>query len=592
MRNFLRMLALVRPYKGKFALFMVCALIYGAAFAMPFLLAKTVLERLLQIDAPETPGGEYLTMFSDLTLNQLVGIVAVLFIVIAAFDWARTYIPRWIAARAVTDVNNSLMRHLLRLELGYFERQRSGDLMSRIGSDSTALQQVVQMLGIIIREPLTATSLYIAALLLDWRLTLLGSVGFPLAALAVNPLLKQIRKASKRGRESMGERSDALHQFFNGVRTVKAYALEELEYAEYERVNERVFKYNVRQARANALTRPVVSLLAGVGVSAVILLGGHAAMNNTLDPMKLLACITALMALHQPIKETLKAVNMANETLPGAERLFEVLDVQPSLTDAPDAEDLKAFRDAIRFEDVTFSYGRQPVLENVDLEIAAGQTVALVGPSGSGKTTIASLVVRFYDPVSGRVTIDGHDLRQIQRESLLNLIAVVTQEPFLFNISVRENIRQGRPGATDEEVEQAARAANVHDEILQFPQGYDTLAGERGTALSGGQRQRVSIARAIVRNSPILVLDEATSSLDSASEKLVQQAIDHLVEDRTSIVIAHRLSTVRNADKIVVVRDGRIIGQGSHDELLAENAVYRELWSIQSGQPMADPVER
>ena len=573
MRNFLRMLSFVRPYKGKFMLFVVCAVCFSAFNSSLFFLARNFLQEFFADPSARNPEALY---FLSVTFFLV-------FVIIGYFEWRRIYLAHWIAARCVMDVNNQVMANLVRMELAYFDRRRSGDLISRIASDSAALQQTVQMLAMLVREPITLLTLFVTALVLDWRLTLIGSIGLPLATVALRPLLRRIRRSSRRGRETMGERVDSLTQFFGGVRIVKAYGLEKNQQTAYEAVNGRIFKYELKRASANALSRPMLYFLVGIGLGLAILYGGKYVYAGSLDPGTFFTAVIALLAMQRPLKSLLGAVNKATDSLPGAERVFELIDAKPAIVDLPDARELKRFTESIRLENVSFNYDRECVLKDINLEITAGQTVAFVGPSGAGKSTLVSLIGRLYEPTAGTIYVDGIDQRQIRQSSLLAQIAVVTQEPFLFNTTIRENIRHGRSGATDAEIEQAARAANIHDEILAFPRGYDTLAGERGMQLSGGQRQRVAIARAVLRGSPILILDEATSSLDSESEHLVQQAIERLVVNRTSLIIAHRLSTVTAADMIVVLDQGRIVGRGSHEQLLETNDVYRRLWAYQSG---------
>jgi subfamily B ATP-binding cassette protein MsbA len=572
MRDFLRMLSFVRPYKGKFAIFFVCALIFSAVNVVPLLLIERFLGAFFT-DEPQTEN-----------IQSLAIVFFFSFLVIGYFEWRRTYIAAWIASRCVLDVNNRLMSHLLSLDLSFFDRNRTGDLVSRISGDSGALQDVVTLLSRIIREPLTLIAMLSAALYLEWRLTLLALGGIPIAVLFLRPLLKRIRRSSKRAREKTADRTDALTQYLGGVKVVKAYGLEKEQQVAYEAMNERLFRYGLKLANSGAISRPALYSLVGLGIGVTIVVGGGMVASKELAPQTFFATIAALMALQRPMRNLLGAINKAVAALPGAERVYEILDTLPQITDVEDAVEVHGFRDSIQFRNVGFSYGREVVLHGIDLEIKAGQTVAFVGPTGAGKTTLVNLVGRLYEPTSGEVLFDGVDQRKIKQSSLLAQLALVTQEPYLFNTSIRANIRHGRSGASDEEIEQAARAANIHDEVASFPDGYETQAGEWGSQLSGGQRQRVAIARAIVRRAPLLVLDEATSNLDSTTERLVQNAIDDLVAGCTSLVIAHRLSTVRNADMIVVLQAGRIVDRGTHDELVESCDLYREMWSHQSGE--------
>ena len=377
-------------------------------------------------------------------------------------------------------------------------------------------------------------------------------------------------------------------QVFGATRVVKGFGREEEEASRFAATNSEIFHHSMKGARAASSLKGLVEIVNAVGGVAVVFVGGLMVLRGHFAPQDFFTFLFALVSLHKPSRVLGDANAQINNCLPGAERLFELLDVKDALPVPPDAVAAGPLRDAIRFRDVRFSYGREEVLGGVDLEMCAGKVTAIVGPSGSGKSTLVNLAARFYDPASGSVEVDGVDLKSVKPESWLGQLGLVTQDPVLFNTSIRDNIRYGRLDATNVEVEGAARLSNIHEDIVKLPEGYDTPAGERGMQLSGGQRQRICLARALVRGPAVLLLDEATSSLDSASERLVQEAIASAQKGRTSIVVAHRLSTVMDADRIYVLVGGRVEAAGRHDELLDTSATYKHLWEIQQGTVRAN----
>ncbi len=528
-------------------------------------------------------------------VRQLLFIGALLLLVAfgrGVFSYIQSYLSSYVSNRVTRSAQNQVIGHLVTLPLSYFHGQRTGELISRMKLDAQALRKTVKLAADMIKEPITLIGAVAVVFWLNWKLALIGFVGFPLAIWPLIVLSRKMRKASRRSREKVADLASLLVQVFGGMRLVRAYGQEETEHRRYVKTNWGIFRHQMRAARARALSRPVVEILSSLGLAAVVVAGGIMVIqDDATTPAHIMAFLAALISMYNPAKSLAKDNEDIQDVIPGAERFFQLADAPNTMPDAADAVEAPERFETIEIRDMTFSYiPGTPVLRNVDLKIEAGQTVALVGHTGAGKSTLADLVCRFYDPQEGAVTIDGIDLRKVRAKSWLSRIAIVPQEPFLFNDTVRANILYGRPEASPEEVEAAARAAAIHDEIMALPAGYDTVVGERGTKLSGGQRQRVSIARALLRNAPILILDEATSSLDSESEHLVQQAVDRLLVGRTTLIIAHRLSTVRHADKIAVMADGRISDSGTHEELLARSAIYRRLWEMQAagaGAPFA-----
>ncbi|MGH3054081.1 MAG: ABC transporter ATP-binding protein, partial [Gaiellaceae bacterium] len=421
----------------------------------------------------------------------------------------------------------------------------------------------------------------IVAFYQDWFLSLIAFVVFPASVLPMIRLSKRLRSFAKKGQVSMGNMTMLLQETIQGNRVVKAFGMEGYEKQRFGEENDRLFRLFMKGTAIRAFTNPMMEVLAAFGIAGVVWYGGYSVIVGGRTQGAFLAFLTALFLLYDPFKGLAKSNSAIQQALGAAERVMELLDTQTDVTDQPGARRLDGIRHGVHFEDVSFRYDDDWVLRHIDLEIHRGEVVALVGMSGGGKSTLADLILRFYDVAEGRITIDGVDVRDCTLASLRAQMAIVTQHTFLFNDTVRNNIAYGDINTDMAAITAAARAAHAHDFIMELPEGYDTIIGELGVKLSGGQRQRLAIARALLKNAPILVLDEATSALDNESERSVQSALDTLMENRTTLVIAHRLSTIRRADRIVVIVRGRIVEQGTHDELLALNAEYRKLYDLQ-----------
>ena len=416
----------------------------------------------------------------------------------------------------------------------------------------------------------------------DWQLGIIAFVVFPVAVIPIARLGKRMRKVTVNTQEEMGQFTTLLEQTFQGARVVKSYGMEEYEKSRVRTIAERVFSLNFKADRVRAIASPIMETLGGIAITLVIAYGGFRVIHDSMDPGSFFSFITALLLAYEPMKRLANLNAALQQGLAGAQRLFELLDREPTILEKPDAQALTINGGGMKLEDVHFSYVTdQAALAAMNFEVPAGKTVALVGPSGAGKSTILNLIPRFYDVDNGRITIDGTDVREVTFESLRGSMALVSQEITLFDDTIRANIAYGRPEASEDEIIEAAKNAAAHNFIMEMPDGYDTYVGERGTKVSGGQRQRLAIARAMLKNAPILLLDEATSALDTESERHVQSALTKLMQGRTTLVIAHRLSTVMDADLIHVIDQGRLVESGSHAELIAKDGLYARLYQLQ-----------
>ncbi len=515
-------------------------------------------------------------------LARFCAIFLVLMIVKNVFGYFGTYLTVYLEQSILKSVRDELYGKIQMLPMAFFDQQKTGHLISRITNDVTNLRgAVVGGLASIVRNGLMTIIAIAIIFYTSWQLTLLTIVLVPLNIFLIAVISRKLRKGSMRAQERMADMTSVLQETISGVRVVKAFGMERFEQMKFGDFNRRYLGEYIKMRKFAELASPSSETL-GIMASVVILwYGGRLVLSQQLDPANLMMFIGAMLWVVNPIKDLSKLNNVVQEGIVCAQRIFDILDIKTEEETSGD-ETIDSVREGIVYEDVRFSYdGVTPVLTDVDLEIGSGEVVALVGASGAGKSTLADLLPRFYEPDAGRILIDGREISKIRISSLRALMGVVTQETILFNDTVFNNIAYGMSDCPREEVVTAARAANAHEFIEAMPRGYDTVIGDRGIQLSGGQRQRLAIARALLKNPKILILDEATSSLDVESEALVQEAIDRLVRGRTTLVIAHRLSTIKNADRIVVLEDGRIKQIGTHEELIGEEGIYRKLYSLQ-----------
>ena len=534
---------------------------------------------------------------SDALSSGLVTRLALLALAIyaarAGLEFLRSYMAHVAGWGVVADVRVALYRHLQRMSLHYYEDKQTGQLMSRVVNDSDLLEKLIaHAVPDVLVNVLTLVGVSTMLLTMNAQLTLLTLVPIPLIILAMRGFAKYVRPAFRERQAELGELNAILQDNLSGIREIKTFTRER---TESDRIGVRIENYKrslLHALRLLATFEPFVHFASALGIVVVIYFGGRLALGGELPIEDLVAFFLYLELFYQPVRHLSHAWEAIQEALAGAERVSELLTEEPDIVDQPNAIEYPGrARGKIIFDNVSFSYlTDQPVLRNINLKIPAASVVALVGPTGVGKSTLASLVPRFYDVNVGRISLDGQDIRELTIESLRRQISIVLQDVFLFHGTVRENILFGRPGAADEEMKEAARVANAVEFIDKLPDGYDTVIGERGVKLSGGQKQRLAIARAVLKDAPILILDEATSSVDTETELLIQQALERLMEGRTTLMIAHRLSTIRNADQIVVLQDEGIAEQGSHDELMAVDGIYRHLNLVQSRLNEEEPA--
>ncbi len=618
MKIYTKLLPFLKPHVGLLGVAAFCMLVSslfkGVSLGMLVPLVDIVLlNRTVQLP-PWVPGPVvgWIERFQAVDPAQRLHLLAIAMVVLFLLKnlvlFYQTYLMNDVSARFLRDVRNALYRQYHRLSLDFFSGERTGELVSRITYDVSVLQNTITegITDLVYQTAQVAVFLGIV-FSIQWKLAfvtllLLPALGYPIVRIG-----KALRKLGFQVQDRMADLNSRLIETLQGIRVVKAFSAEEKEGARFAAINQQYYKANVKTVKRREALAGITDLISMAGGLIVLEVGGRAVLNGQLSPGTIVFFLAALLSLYQPVKRLSRLHSVNQQALTAAKRVVETLEIQPSVREEPGAFDLPGFKGEIRFEEVWFQYrpaSQAPsstfltapaaspeksrasargsfVLQGVDLTVRRGEVVAIAGSSGSGKTTLVNLLPRFYDPARGRVSIDGLDLRKVTLLSLRNQIGLVTQEPFLFHDTIRNNIAFGKPTASLEEVVRAAQAANADGFIRRLPQGYDTAVGELGARLSGGERQRIAIARALLKDPPILILDEATSQLDSESEALVQEALDRLMRGRTVFIISHRLSTIRNVDRIVVLDQGRATRSGRHQELMEASSVYRRLYELQ-----------
>src|SRR5262245_15532714 len=579
-----RLLRFARPYRGELVLALIAMLFYaGASTGVAYLISPIIDKALL-------PGE------NDWPFRVWAAVIIGAYLVKGAGSYFSTYLMTDVGQRVVRDIRDRLFRHILDQSAAFFGRRTTGQLMSRITNDVNQVQQAVsETIGDLIREGLTALGWVVAMFYYDWRLTLVSMTAAPLVVYPLVRLGQRVRRSTRRSQEHLEYLSHLTAEAFAGHRIVKAFGAEKHEAERFSAASNRLYRTNLKVTSTVSILPPIMEFLGGVAIVGLLWYGRRRIADVQLTPGAFLAFIFAAFMLYTPVKRLSRVNANLQQAIAAATRIFEVLDTHSEVLERPGARPIAPLVRGVEFKDVGFAYAdraERPVLKNVSFTAKAGQVIAIVGLSGAGKTTLVNLLPRFYDVTAGAILIDGVDIRDVTLKSLRQQIGIVTQETVLFDDTIANNIAYGLPGTSSEAIERAARAAHAHEFIQSLPDKYETEIGERGQRLSGGQRQRLAIARALLKDSPILILDEATSSLDAESELLVQDALANLMRNRTAFVIAHRLSTVRRADAIIALERGRVAEVGRHEELLAKPAgVYAKLYALQLFDEKRTPAD-
>ena len=570
MNRYKQLLAFIVPYRMRLILGIFCMIAAAMGYLVVPWLIRNVVDGVLQD--------------KDLGLLTLIVIaILVIFLLRGFATYGQNYMMAYVGQRVVIDIRETLFKHLQKLDQAYFDRRKTGVIMSNVTSDVGALQQaIVDNLISFMTEGVTLVGSLVFMFYLDWKLSLLTLIIVPVVLGLTNIFGKKLRSA---GHEVQGRTADItafLQEVISGVRVIRSFARETYEFKRFEQENQNNFDAAMKATKLTAVMGPMVEFAAAIAVVIILWYGGYSVVQGYITAGSLIAFLIYAINLSNPVKRLTQVYGNLQKAMAAGDRVIDILETEPHVKESPTAKALTDVQGTVEFDNVQFAYDEDNLaLKGVNLTVKQGQTVAIVGPSGAGKSTIANLLPRFYDVTGGAIRIDGVDVRDVTFTSLRENIGLVPQDTMLFNASVRENILYGRLDATEQEIIEAAKAANAYEFIEKLPNGFDTIVGERGNSLSGGQRQRIAIARAILKNPSILILDEATSALDTESEKIVQEALERLMKNRTALVIAHRLSTIKHADHIVVLQQGCVVEEGTHDELLALNGLYSHLYSVQ-----------
>lgn len=570
MTLYLRILSYIKPYMHRLLFAMVCTIMAAAGnLYIPWIIKDMI--------------DEVLADKNGTMLNWIAASIIAIFIVRGLFWYGQNYLMSYVGQSVIIDIRAAVFKKLQRLSVSFYDKNKTGTIMSYVTNDVNALQSaMVENTIEMITEGFILIGSVVAMIYLDWRLTLFTVCTFPVVLWFMEFFGKKIRKTGGRIQECTADITSVLQESVASARVIKSFVREDYEVDRFDVENKANFRANMKNTQLMATLTPVVELVAAIGVTMIIWYGGNNVINGTITAGSLVAFLTYAVNISNPIKRLTRVIGNIQKALAAAQRVFMIIDMPEEIAESRDAKQLPEVSGKVEFQNVSFAYNdKGNVITDLSFSVKPGEVIAIVGPSGAGKSTIANLLPRFYDVNKGDIKIDGHSVREVTLDSLREQVGIVPQETMLFNGSVYNNILYGRLDATKEEIEAAAKAANAHDFIMQLTDGYETKLGDRGVNLSGGQRQRIAIARAILKNPRILILDEATSALDTESERVVQEALDRLMVGRTSFVIAHRLSTVKNADKILVLEKGNLVESGTHDELLALDGLYAHLYKIQ-----------
>ena len=615
MSTYIRILKYVKPYWKNLILIFILSLLYAVLNGLSIYLVIPLLETLFQegggsqqVSTTQNLGvsssliPDFLVDFKDTVsqwfsnfvyagdkidiLLKICFVILIVFFLKNLFGYLQSYFMAYVEYSSMNDLRDKAYRHLHKLPISYFKKERVGNLISRFTNDISKIQDSISAtFSSLIKEPLTIVVFLIIALSISWQLTLFAAIILPVSMLAIMWIGLKVRKQSTLVQRKIADITSVLQETISGVKVVKAFGMEPYENKKFVKETKSYLKTVLKIVRIRDAASPITEMISIIVGAIIIYYGGILVLKSaTISASLFMGFLLAIFQMMKPIKDLSTVNNRIQEAGAAADRIFEILDTVPDIKDIKGAKILGDFKKTVRFKEVSFKYedSEEWVLDNINLEVSKGDILALVGPSGGGKSTMVDLIPRFYDPIKGSILIDGEDIRNYTIDSLRSKMGIVTQETFLFNSSIQDNIAYGLEGYSTDKVIEAAKAANAHEFITETPDGYNTIIGERGVKLSGGQRQRLTIARAILKNPDIMIFDEATSALDSESEILVQEAIERMMKNRTTFVIAHRLSTIRNATRILVIDRGKIIQTGTHQELmLKENGLYKKLYEMQ-----------
>jgi len=613
MEIFLRIISYVKPFwkhlTGAIVSIFLFALLNGLSIYLTMPLLDTLFEQnntelVQKVDGPTDSSFlptwisdfvDYIkTTFNEFALSGSVEdvLIKISFLIVLAFvlknifSYISNYYIAYVEQGVIRNLRNELYQHIHKLPMNFFKNEKTGDLISRFTSDVNIIQQSITAVFLnMFQDPLTILVFFGIAFSISWKLTLFALLIVPFSALIIGFIGSLLRKQSYVLQQKLGTIVNVLHETISGVKIVKAFGMEEYENNRFKSETQKYFKIILKKVRIRNISSPSTEIIAVILGAAMLYYGGRLVLiENEIKASEFMVFLFAIFQMMPPFKNMSQLNNKIQESIGAGMRIFEILNIQPEIKNVENPIPLDSFNSKIKFDNVTFSYSDSPekILDGATFTASKGEIIAFVGSSGAGKTTLVDLIPRFFDPTDGKILIDGIDIKEVKIEDLRKHMGIVTQETVLFNESVSSNIAYGLANIPEERIIEVAKIANAHKFISDMPHGYDTVIGERGTKLSGGQRQRLSIARALLKNPPIMIFDEATSALDNESEVLVQEAIEHLMKERTTFVIAHRLSTIRNADKIIVMNKGQIVQQGKHDELLNdENGIYKKLYELQ-----------